>query len=203
MAGFLRPSDLERVDLDATTVSSDKVLSLSIVAPKEKRQDQRVARVTMIHSHTDPLLCSMAAFEEYKQRIASSDCRAAHPLFPTIKLNRLLRALQNHSTPIAAEHISKYIKQLMTKVGRPAQAPLPKARGLAATLAIQAGVSVDSIVAHGSWSSRGIFEHYYRLSSATSTNFSVFTLDQQSRSRLTKCNVMSTWIYEVLITLHE
>lgn len=27
MAGFLRPSDLERVDLDATTVSSDKFLS--------------------------------------------------------------------------------------------------------------------------------------------------------------------------------
>ncbi|ORE09660.1 hypothetical protein BCV72DRAFT_201198 [Rhizopus microsporus var. microsporus] len=78
----------------------------------------------------------------------------------------------------------------MIKVGRSAQAPVPKARGLAATLAAQAGVSVDNIVAHGSWSSRDIFEHYYRLSSATSTNFSVSTLDQQPRSRLTKCNVM-------------
>ncbi|CEJ00106.1 hypothetical protein RMCBS344292_14173 [Rhizopus microsporus] len=78
----------------------------------------------------------------------------------------------------------------MTKVGRPAQAPLPKARGLAATLAAQAGVSVDSIASHGSWSSCDIFEHYHRLSSATSTNFSVFTLDQQPRSRLTKHNVM-------------
>ncbi|PHZ07828.1 uncharacterized protein RHIMIDRAFT_242178 [Rhizopus microsporus ATCC 52813] len=190
MAGFLRPSDLERVDLDATMVSSDKVLFLNIIAPKEKRHGQRVTKVITIHPHTDPFLCPVAVFEEYKQRIASSDCRTAHPLFLTIKLNRLLRSLQNHNTPIAVKRISKYIKQIMTKVGRPAQAPVPKARGLAATLAVQAGVSVDNIIAHGSWSSRDIFEHYYRLSSATSTNFSVSTLDQQPRSRLTKCNVM-------------
>ncbi|ORE01196.1 hypothetical protein BCV72DRAFT_236805 [Rhizopus microsporus var. microsporus] len=67
----------------------------------------------------------------------------------------------------------------MTKVGRPAQAPVPKARGLAATLAAQVGTSVDNIVAHSPRSSRDIFEHYHRLSSATSTNFSLSTLDQQ------------------------
>ncbi|CAO3699510.1 unnamed protein product [Rhizopus microsporus] len=125
MAGFLRPSDLERVDLDATTTIT-------------------------IHPHHNPLLCPVAVFEECKQRIASSDCRTAHPLFPTIKLTRLFRSLQNHTTPIAAERISKHIKQIMTKVGRPAQAPIPKARGLAATLAAQAGASADNIVAHGS-----------------------------------------------------
>ncbi|CEG76408.1 hypothetical protein RMATCC62417_11307 [Rhizopus microsporus] len=78
----------------------------------------------------------------------------------------------------------------MVRTAKPAQASVPKARELAATLAAQAGVSVDNIVTHGPWSSRDIFEHYYRLSSATSTNFSVSTLDQQPRSRLTKCNVM-------------
>ncbi|KAG1176102.1 hypothetical protein G6F70_000066 [Rhizopus microsporus] len=118
--------------------------------PKEKRRGQRIVKTITIHPHHNPLLCPVAVFEECKQRIASSDCRTAHPLFPTIKLTRLFRSLQNHTTPIAAERISKHIKQIMTKVGRPAQAPIPKARGLAATLAAQAGASADNIVAHGS-----------------------------------------------------
>lgn len=81
MAEFLRPFDLERVDLDTTTVSFDKVLSLSIVAPEEKSQGQCVTKVIMLHPHTNPLLYPVAVFEEYKQRIASSDRRAVHPLF--------------------------------------------------------------------------------------------------------------------------
>ncbi|ORE06613.1 hypothetical protein BCV72DRAFT_180065, partial [Rhizopus microsporus var. microsporus] len=63
MAGFLRPSDLERVDLDATMVSSDKVLFLNIIDPKEKRHGQRVTKVITIHPHTDPFLYPVAVFE--------------------------------------------------------------------------------------------------------------------------------------------
>ncbi|CEG76275.1 hypothetical protein RMATCC62417_11193 [Rhizopus microsporus] len=187
MAGFLRLSDLERVDLPATSVSSDGVLSLIIIAPKEKRHDQRIVKTITIHSHHNPLLCPVAAFEAYKSRIASySIYITEHPVFPNQQLHRFLRSIQDHNIPIGAERISHYIKQIMVRVAKPAQAPVPKARGLAVTLAAQAGASVGSIVALGSWSSRDIFERYYRLSSATSANFSASTLDQQPRSRLTR-----------------
>ncbi|CEI98270.1 hypothetical protein RMCBS344292_12383 [Rhizopus microsporus] len=65
MAHFLRPSDLERVDLHATSVSSDGVLSLIIIAPKEKPRGQRIVKTITIHSHHSPLLCPVAAFEAY------------------------------------------------------------------------------------------------------------------------------------------
>lgn len=55
---------------------------LTIVAPKEKLQGQRVTKVITIHPHTNSPLCYVAVFEEYKHRIASSDCHTAHPLFP-------------------------------------------------------------------------------------------------------------------------
>ncbi|ORE02010.1 hypothetical protein BCV72DRAFT_319456 [Rhizopus microsporus var. microsporus] len=61
----------------------------------------------------------------------------------------------------------------MTKFGRPAQAPIPKV----AILAAQVGVSIDSIVTHGSWTSRDIFGHHYRLFSTAFTGFSLVTLD--------------------------
>ncbi|CEG84827.1 hypothetical protein RMATCC62417_18579 [Rhizopus microsporus] len=190
MTSFLRPSDLERADLHATSISSDDMFSLIIIAPKEKRRGQRIIKAITIHPHHNLLLCPVAAFEAYKSRIAYSICITEHPIFPNQQLHRFLRSIKYHSIPIGAERISHYIKQIMVRAAKPAQAPVPKARGLATTLAAQADASVDNIVAHGSWSSRDIFEHYYRLSFATSTNFSVSTLDQQPRSRLTKCNVM-------------
>lgn len=51
MAGFLRPSDLERVDLHATSVSSDGMLSLIIITPKEKRRGQRIVKTITIHPY--------------------------------------------------------------------------------------------------------------------------------------------------------
>ncbi|KAL4207011.1 hypothetical protein AB4K20DRAFT_1996359 [Rhizopus microsporus] len=55
---------------------------LVMAAPKEKLQGQRVTKVITIHPHTNSPLCYVAVFEEYKHRIASSDCHTAHPLFP-------------------------------------------------------------------------------------------------------------------------
>ncbi|CEG76407.1 hypothetical protein RMATCC62417_11306 [Rhizopus microsporus] len=81
MAGFLHPSDLECVDLHATTVSSDGVLSL-IIASKEKRCGQRIVKTITIHPHHNLLLCPVAAFEAYKSRIAYSTYITEHPVFP-------------------------------------------------------------------------------------------------------------------------
>ncbi|RCH99784.1 hypothetical protein CU097_012745 [Rhizopus azygosporus] len=144
------------------------------------------SRLLLFTHTTTSLLCPVAAIEAHNFRIAYSACIAKHLVFSNQQLHRFLRSIQAHSIPIGAKRISHNIKQIMIRVKNPAQAPVPMARGLAATLAAQASVSMDNIIAHGSWYSCDIFKHYYRLSSATFTNFSVSTLDQQPRSRLTK-----------------
>ncbi|ORE09498.1 hypothetical protein BCV72DRAFT_260772 [Rhizopus microsporus var. microsporus] len=174
MAGFLRHSDL----------------SLPTYMPPEKRRSQRIVKTITTHPHYNLLLYPVTAFEACKSRIAYSTRITEHPIFPNQQLHRFFRFIQGYRISIGAERISHRIKQIMVRVAKPAQAPVLKARGLAATLAAQAGVSVDNIVAHGFWPSCDIFEHYYCLSSATSTKFSVSSLDQQPRLRLTKCNVM-------------
>ncbi|ORE05849.1 hypothetical protein BCV72DRAFT_208465 [Rhizopus microsporus var. microsporus] len=80
----------------------------------------------------------------------------------------------------------------MTHVGKPDDAPVPKARALGATLAAQAGIAVDDTVVHGNWSSKATFEQFYRISSMTNNNLTLATLDQQPRSQSSKGNYDDT-----------
>ncbi|ORE02995.1 hypothetical protein BCV72DRAFT_189113, partial [Rhizopus microsporus var. microsporus] len=176
MVGFLRPSDLARVDMDKCSISEDKVLHLCVVAPKETRQGLRITKTITIHPHPDPLLCPVTAYSVYVSRIASVTCYVAHPAFPSISIHCLFRSLADHSQPIGPERISKHIHRIMTHVGKPNDAPVPKVRALGATLAAQAGIAVDGIVVHGNWSSKAIFEQFCRISSMTSNNLTLATL---------------------------
>ncbi|ORE05302.1 hypothetical protein BCV72DRAFT_209594, partial [Rhizopus microsporus var. microsporus] len=190
MVGFLRPSDLARVDLDKCSISEDKVLHLCVVAPKETRQGSHITKTITIHPHPDPLLSSVTAYSVYVSRIASVTCYVAYPAFPSIIIYCLFRSLADHSQSIGLERISKHIRRIMTHVGKPDDAPVPKARVLGATLAAQAGIAVDDIVVHGNWSSKAIFEQFYRISSMTNNSLTLATLDQQPRSQSSKCNLM-------------
>ncbi|KAG1128871.1 hypothetical protein G6F37_013651 [Rhizopus arrhizus] len=178
----MRPSDLERIDLDNTSILSGNILYLRVLAPKEKRRGSRISKTITIHPHSNSLLCPVAAFMCYRERFASTACMVSHPVFPNIKFNALFRSLKDSNVAIGAERLSKHINSVMQYVSRPAGAPLPKARALGATLAAQAGVAVDDIVVHGNWSSKALFEHFYRISVLTNSNFTVTTLDSQQRS---------------------
>ncbi|ORE04365.1 hypothetical protein BCV72DRAFT_313135, partial [Rhizopus microsporus var. microsporus] len=182
IVGFFRLSGLARVDLDKCSISEDKVLHLCVVAPKETRQGSRITKTITIHSHPDLLLCPVTAYSVYVSRIASVTYYIAHPAFPLINIHCLFRSLADHSQPIGPERISKHIRRIMTQVGKPDDAPVPKARALGATLAAQAGIAVDDIVVHGNWSSKAIFEQFYRISAMTNNNLTLATLDQQPRS---------------------
>ncbi|ORE08684.1 hypothetical protein BCV72DRAFT_288505 [Rhizopus microsporus var. microsporus] len=48
MVGFLRPSDLARVDLNKCSISEDRDLHLRVVAPKETRQESRITKTITI-----------------------------------------------------------------------------------------------------------------------------------------------------------
>ncbi|KAG0735619.1 hypothetical protein G6F57_013801 [Rhizopus arrhizus] len=190
MVGFLRPSDVERVDLNQCSVSSDSVLKLVIVAPKEKREGTRITKAVTIHPHENPLLCPVLAYQVYHRRIAQLDALTPHPVFPEVTINALFRNQHDHSIAIGSERISKHVKSVMQFISRPSGTPIPKARALASTLAAQSGISVDDIVVRGNWSSKELFEQFYRISVTTSTDFTRVTLNAQQRSDSSKCNTV-------------
>ena len=70
VCGFMRPSDIERINLDESvcTTFSDKVI-LKVVSPKEKRLGQRIQKEIIIRQHDDPLLCPVTASQSYLSRL--------------------------------------------------------------------------------------------------------------------------------------
>lgn len=190
MAGFLRPSDLARIDIDKTTFTAGDILHLVVVGPKEKRRGQPIWRSVAIHPHDNPLLCPVEIYKDYCKRVASSPCVTPHPYLENTTTNALVRSTISFSMALSPERISKYVQSVMEHVERiPSTAPVPKARALGATLAALNGLSVDQIVAHGNWSSRSIFEDFYRISVANNTNFTSSTLEVPQSSS-SKCNIM-------------
>ncbi|KAI9300168.1 hypothetical protein BJ944DRAFT_171258 [Cunninghamella echinulata] len=189
MSGFLRPSDIARIDLDQVRFNNLDIITLLIIAPKEKRGGSHITRTVTIQPNSDPLLCPVAAFKQYYSIIKSIHCYQPHPIIPDNNINMVFRSSRNINQALTVQRIAKHISFYMSMVSRSKNAPLPKARALASTLAAQAGVPIDDIVAHGSWSSKAIFEQFYRISSVTATNFTDITLNKQPLSQ-TKCNIM-------------
>ncbi|KAI8326686.1 hypothetical protein EDC96DRAFT_550176 [Choanephora cucurbitarum] len=63
MAAFLRPSDLQRIDLLSCVIDSSGILSSNVVAPKERRKKQRIIKQLTIHPHAaNASLCPVVAF---------------------------------------------------------------------------------------------------------------------------------------------
>ncbi|ORY91024.1 hypothetical protein BCR43DRAFT_422383, partial [Syncephalastrum racemosum] len=58
------------------------------------------------------------------------------------------------------------------------------------TLAAQVGTPIADIVARGAWSSQDMFDHFYRISSATHTDFTSSTLHDRTSKQTSKCNIM-------------
>jgi hypothetical protein len=186
MTGFLRPSDLHRIDLDQCYYTSTGLLKLIIVAPKERRGGSPYTKSITISPHNNPLLCPIAAFSSYCQRFTSTPCIRPHTRRSRITLNYIFRNQHDTSLPLSVERIGKYIKSIMDLIPCPIGVKRPSARSLASTRAALAGSTLDDIIAHGSWSSSQTYSTFYRLSSQGSTNFTSATLDQQpsSTSRL-------------------
>lgn len=149
LCSFLRPSDIERVDLDASDWSSnpDRLL-LTVVAPKEKRFGQRIRRQVTLRAHNDSKICPVAAFRAYVARHACQPCHESHPALPHVQLHFLIRKIRDNSKPIFAQRISKYIKSVMAHLPNGSNI---NGRALGSTRALVAGASIDEVVAHGNW----------------------------------------------------
>ena len=195
LIGLLRPSDLARVDLpscrfDRNLGPPDRPIMLAIVAPKEKRNGAAYTRSVTFHPHPDPILCPVAVFYAYLRQFDARTraARSSHPARPDHRIVPIFRVRANPTRPVKASTIASYIRDIMVRVRRdPPTLKIPKAR---ATLAAQAGVNVDDIVARGAWSSRETFEHFYRISSQHRTNFTLVTLDDPTSQQSSQCSIM-------------
>ncbi|KAI8073383.1 hypothetical protein BC940DRAFT_223660, partial [Gongronella butleri] len=181
MVGFLRPSDMARIDLGQSVFlePAPAIRLAMMVAPKEQRRGgQRYVKSITLDKHDDPAICPVRALRAYYDRLGRPTTRHPHPIDPRISVTPLFRRITGKSdAPILATTISNNVREVMRHVRRePASLPVPKARALGATIAALAGTPIDDIVARGSWSSKEMFYHFYRISSSTMTNFSAITL---------------------------
>ncbi|KAI9014432.1 hypothetical protein CLU79DRAFT_721829 [Phycomyces nitens] len=95
ITGFLRPSDIERIDLDDTEFTSLSspvpTLVLTVDCPKEKRSGQPIVRSVHICPHHDPVLCPVLVFQSYMHRMVSAPCHLPHPIRSNRSINYLIR----------------------------------------------------------------------------------------------------------------
>jgi hypothetical protein len=172
LCGLLRPSDIERVNLEESDWTSDEdSISLMIVCPKEKRLGQRIKKTVVIHSHSQVHLCPVAAFRAYIKRHAHRPCKFPHPVLPHVNIHYLIRSISDCHRPIHAERISNWANAITALLPQGPSRPRLRLRALGATRAVLAGAPVDAVVAHGHWSSEAIFNNFYRLSSKSHIDF--------------------------------
>ncbi|KAI8137542.1 hypothetical protein BJV82DRAFT_492937, partial [Fennellomyces sp. T-0311] len=177
VCGFLRPSDIHRIDLNQCKVSPEQdEVELHVVAPKQLRKGKKQVCTVTIKRHDDPLCCPVAAFRSYCRRFAQEPCIRQHPTLSSITLNHLVRKVQDNKQPIGSQRISKLIRAVMELIPQQPGRRTPKARAVGATRAAQAGASVDDIVTHGNWSSNDIYEKFYRIARETRTDFTHLAL---------------------------
>ncbi|KAG1040521.1 hypothetical protein G6F43_012273 [Rhizopus delemar] len=185
VTGFLRHADLHRINLTKTSVALGcSLLKLLTDCPKEKRHDSPIERIVIINPHTDPLLCPVQVFQAYVTRVATTPCVHPHPTRPSRQINYLVRSLNDHSTHVSVQTISRHVKHLLSLIvvtdnsGNPC--PLSRARAIGSTNAVLQGATLDGILVHGSWASSCVFDNFYRLSRRTVSNFTTMALSSNS-----------------------
>ncbi|OMJ30032.1 hypothetical protein AYI69_g436 [Smittium culicis] len=169
LCGFLRASDIHRID-DARTTICNGTLNIVIIAPKEKRKGQQIERPCEINSHPNPILCPVAAYTVYKSTVATELCPTPHTNNKDLTINVLFRNTKDKNKPLSVDSITRHIKNLSRLIDSPPNTPIPKARAIGATLAATSGVPAENIVSHAFWSNFSMFDTYYRLNRSTQSN---------------------------------
>jgi hypothetical protein len=177
ICGFLRPSDIQCIDLSNNRFQLQEVSAiLPILLPKETRGGSRICKYTTIKNVDDHLVCPLKTLKEYIRRIEEHTSTVAHPKDPSIQYQPLIRDVRDLNKPIGSERISKHISGLSRLIHLPPGAKLPKARAIGSTAAMKKGAKVEDVVTHGNWSSSILFDQFYRLNAATASNFTSLVL---------------------------
>lgn len=170
VCGFLRPDDIACIDLKESRLVDTK-LELSILLPKELRQQQRIRKTVVILPHPNVMYCPVAAFQEYYRRVAHALVPVPHYKDPEQLYIPLVRNLRNLKQAVTVDRINNHLKHYLEMIPRPPGAPRLKARAIGATRALMKGVSVEDVMIQGNWSSPAIVDSFYRMSRQTANNF--------------------------------
>ncbi|PVU99541.1 hypothetical protein BB559_000620 [Furculomyces boomerangus] len=127
--GFMRPSDIERID-ESRTVVEESFIRLIIVSPKERKNGTPIEKACYVNSHPTDYLCPRKTYIAYKQRVTYDECKRSHPENKKFKIYSLVRKVRNHSEHVGSEWISKSIKTIIKLLKIPEGKKAPKARAL-------------------------------------------------------------------------
>lgn len=145
----------------------------------ETRFDIRITLYVTINPYYNSLLCSIAAKKLYTVKFATAPCLVDVPSSAGVQANTLFRSQKIFGQIIGTQCVSKYIKQLITRISRQKDALIPNARALGSTITAVSGISVDDIMVHGNWPSKVVYDSFYGLSPQASSNMTKGILDQQ------------------------
>ncbi|GJJ74449.1 hypothetical protein EMPS_06807 [Entomortierella parvispora] len=176
VCGFMRPSDIARIDLAHSQVLSSGALELQVLGPKEKRQNCPIIKSVFIHPHDNPLFCPVEAYKSYVARLEGSSVKPVkHP-----RINReylpLIRHIRMGDRVVGSQTISRHIKNVSSRIPRQEGSSMPSGRSIGSSLAVEHGASVDEVQAQGFWAHSATFDAFYRLSKRTTTNLTKVTL---------------------------
>ncbi|PVV02173.1 hypothetical protein BB560_003381, partial [Smittium megazygosporum] len=160
ICGFLRSSDIHRID-DSQTTITDELVRFVIIGPKEKRKGSAIIKPCEIKRHTDIILCPVHTYKVYRARVGPIECKQKHPYLQSTNREMLLRHINDFSKPLSVDSITRYIHILSELIERPPNSRIPKTRVLGASMAANAGVSPNDIVTHAFWSNYYMFDTYY------------------------------------------
>ncbi|KAG0282676.1 hypothetical protein BGZ98_006663, partial [Dissophora globulifera] len=95
MCAFLRPSDIERIDLDNCRVNDD-FISLHVVRPKETSSGIHKAKSVILRAHSmDTQLCPVRTFKDYVRLQANNKISVPHPTMSSLHYNPLIRQVKS------------------------------------------------------------------------------------------------------------
>lgn len=156
LVGPLRPSDLNRSNLQACCVDSDSHLQPCIVAPKETRKNQCIIKSILIHLNTfDDSLCPVAASSSLRDHPAACNVRPLAALFVDSRYpNRPVKVQTIRARRLSAD-----------------ARPTPSVRSLGSHLTLHSGVPLDNVITRGNWSFSTLFQDHYRRDRSVRTNF--------------------------------
>jgi hypothetical protein len=181
VCGFLRPDDVRCINVARSTINAAGILSLQVVAPKEKVDGSSTVVKVLISPASDPLICPVQAYSAYLTRLPADLTTLAHHkstrTTPRPDTVPLLRHQDDPSQALASSTIGAKMNSITDHMTFPPDTIRPSCRAIGSTLAAFHDVSVDEVKKHGRWSPlSATFEKFYRLNRNSAINFSSIVL---------------------------
>ncbi|KAF9198966.1 hypothetical protein BGZ59_004276, partial [Podila verticillata] len=144
VCGFMRPSDIQRVDVSHSSVLPSGELELQVVGPKEKRAGQHIIKSVFIHPHDDSLVCPVAAYICYVAFLASSTLTSVKHPYLDQTFQPLIRHISDINQAASTDTIGRHITKVSDLLPLPpGLEKMPSGRSLGSSLAIEHGASSD------------------------------------------------------------